>query len=88
MIASTIPKRQFDVRLSRVNDRIVLVRQNNAIEINEIALEIWKLCDGNNDVQKISESLCDIYDVSFEEAFEDCINTIRSLEAFHLIKIL
>ncbi len=40
-------------------------------ELNDIGLEIWKMCDGTLSLEKITDKICDEFDVEKEVAEAD-----------------
>jgi len=58
----------------------------NAIyTMNESGTRIWSLIDGQTNVGKIVEAICSTYDVTPEEASEDAVAFLHSLEEAGLI---
>jgi len=58
----------------------------NAIyTVNELGSMIWKLVDGQTNVGKIVEAICNTYDVAPEKAREDAIAFLHSLEGAGLV---
>lgn len=57
----------------KVDDEgIILDMANDQAHIlNEVAIEMWNLMDGNNSIQDISENICKEYEVEMEQALKD-----------------
>lgn len=53
--------------------------------LNEVGSTIWALLDGQNSLDKIATAICDQYRVSPEEAHQDVVELIDSLQAAGLI---
>jgi hypothetical protein len=62
-----------DVISRRVgNEMVVLKSDANAAHIlNTTAAAIWELCDGQHSLDEIAASICDRFEVSFEQARGD-----------------
>ncbi len=54
--------------------------------LNEVGSTIWALIDGHTSVNRIVAAVCNQYDVTPEEARQDVIELIDSLEAAGLIR--
>jgi len=54
--------------------------------LNEVGSTIWALIDGQTSVDKIVAAVCEQYDTTREEARQDVIELIDSLEAAGLIR--
>ena len=53
--------------------------------LNKTASQIWKMCNGDYEIDEISASLCEQFDVSPEEAHTDTLDTIKELARIGLI---
>ncbi|MFH1652474.1 MAG: PqqD family peptide modification chaperone [Pseudomonadota bacterium] len=64
---------------------------SNSIGINTTAFEIYSLCDGNNDVQKIFLKMCEKYHPETEEQkkeiLSDTYECIENLKNGELIEL-
>jgi hypothetical protein len=54
--------------------------------LNEIGTLIWQLIDCKKSVSQIVEAVCKVYDVKYEEAKNDTLDFLHSLEAAGLIR--
>jgi hypothetical protein len=54
--------------------------------LNDIGTMIWQLIDGKKNVGQIVESICNAYEVTPEEAEEDAVDFLKSLEEAGLIR--
>jgi hypothetical protein len=59
---------------------------NSIYTLNEIGTMIWQLIDGKRTVGQIIESICSAYEVTPEEAEEDAVDFLKSLEEASLIR--
>lgn len=66
------PLRKFNVRSQVVQGKNLLVQQNNAYEIDDVGLSIWKLCDGKHSIEEIATALTQEYEVEYAQALPDC----------------
>lgn len=72
-------KRAIDVRFSDVSGKKIVVRRNDAFELNDTAFEIWKRCDGKNTVSDIGRMLAELYDAPIEVVTADCAALIKEM---------
>lgn len=54
-------------------------------QLNEVASFVWNLCDGNHDLQKITDKVCNEFDVENEDASKDVEILIAELAAKSLL---
>lgn len=59
---------------------------NSIYTLNEIGTMIWQLIDCKKSVSQIVEAVCKVYDVKYEEAKNDTLDFLHSLEAAALIR--
>jgi hypothetical protein len=59
---------------------------NSIYTLNEIGTLIWQLIDGKKSVSQIIESIYSAYEVTREEAEEDAVDFLKSLEEAGLIR--
>jgi hypothetical protein len=59
---------------------------NSIYTLNEIGTLIWRLIDCKKSVSQIVEAVCKVYDVKYEEAKNDTLDFLHSLEAAGLIR--
>ena len=55
--------------------------------LNEVGTVIWGLIDGKKSVSEIGEEICMTYDVTPEEAKQDTVDFLKSLEERGLIQL-
>ena len=70
-----------DVIWRQIGDEIVIIRDNGLSThvLNKTAGHIWEMCDGTCDVNAITESMCERFDVPASQANTDVIATINQL---------
>lgn len=61
---------------------------NSIYTLNEIGTMIWQLIDGKKTVGQMIESVCSAYEVTPEEAEEDAVDFLKSLEEAGLIRTI
>jgi len=54
--------------------------------LNEVGSTIWALIDGQNSITRIVEAVCREYEVTPQEARQDVVELIDSLEAAGLVE--
>lgn len=67
-----------------------LVLANDRFEfqfLNSIAMEVYYMCDGQNNIEAIVSRLYDQYDVGIKQLEEDVIELMRDLLSKRLIKL-
>jgi len=66
-------KKPLEVRFRRIRDSYYLVRRNEVFELDEVAFEIWRNCDGQKSFNEIIDILLDVFDVLDRDSVEnDC----------------
>lgn len=58
---------------------------NSIYILNELGTQIWDLIDGQSNINRIIEEICEAYDVDPEEAEKDTLEFLNSLEEGGLI---
>ena len=71
---------------------IVPVRNNvgdldSIYTLNEIGTMIWELIDGKSTINRMIEEICKAYDVRREEAENDTLEFLKSLEEAGLLRL-
>ncbi|MDR2068170.1 MAG: PqqD family protein [Holosporaceae bacterium] len=73
----------------RRNGRIALVRPfssgGRVIEINETAVRVLSLCDGNSNINAIAQTIAEQYNAEFKTVRNDVLKLIRSFEGAKII---
>ena len=88
IVGTRIPKLQ-DFKL-RKDGKLILVlslvdNDKNIISLNETATRILSLCDGNNNINTIAQTIAKQFNAKFETVRNDTLKLIRSLEGAKII---
>jgi hypothetical protein len=77
-----------DIIWRRIGDEIVVIKDDGLAThvMNNTAAFIWEMCDGKSGIDEITESLCERFDVSFQEAGTDVREIIEKLMQLGLIE--
>jgi hypothetical protein len=72
----------------KIEDETVIIKDDglSVHMLNKTASHIWEMCNGDCGPDEISASLCERFDISFEEARVDVIEVIGKLEQMGLLK--
>jgi len=76
-----------DIIWRRIEDETVVIKDDGLAThvMNKTAAFIWEMCDGKSGIDEITESLCERFDVSFQEARTDVREIIEKLTQLGLI---
>jgi len=76
-----------DIIWRRIEDETVVIKDDGLVThvMNKTAAFIWEMCDGKSGIDEITESLCERFDVSFQEARTDVREIIEKLTQLGLI---
>jgi len=80
---------QIPDMLTRDLDQFTLIyrgRTNNLYELNKTAGMIWKLCDGNRDLETIADKVAHAFEGTHDQVLEDVRETVKSLHQLGLLK--
>jgi pyrroloquinoline quinone biosynthesis protein D len=85
--AAGLPRRRTGIEVRRHGDRAVLVDATGAevCEMNETALALWELCDGETRPEEIVIAICEAFAVPHDQAAEDVDRTLGELRAAGLL---
>lgn len=83
---SMIPTRVFYVVFRRIKDRYLLLKHDEAFEINEVGVRIWELCDGNRTQKEISQEIAQKYGIPDETAERDVSEFLKDMKNLGLIE--
>ena len=77
-----------DIISRKIGDEIIIIKDDGlSIHVlNETAAFIWEMCHGDNDVSDIATSICEQFNVSFEEASADVEDVVAKLENLGILK--
>jgi hypothetical protein len=82
-----LPRRRAGIEVRRDGERAVLVDSTGAevCEMNETALALWELCDGETRPEEIVVAICEAFAVPHEQASQDVERTLRELREAGLL---
>ncbi len=80
------PARVFYVVFRKVKNRYVLLKHDEAFEINAVGADIWELCDGNSTEKEITEAIAQKYNISYEVAKKDVAEFLTEVRNLGLIE--
>lgn len=83
---SSPPLQSFRVRVNTFDDRLLLISGMEAFELNDVAGEIWSMCDGTNERQDIVAAVAGKYEISESEAERDVAAFLDQLERAGLLE--
>ena len=80
--------RKRDVKWRQVGDEVVIYNKlsQNVHILNQTAMDIFMLCNGNNEIETITDALQTRYDVPREELSADIIEIIDTFEKLQLLE--
>lgn len=88
IIGTRIPKLQ-DFKLRKEGKLILILslsdNDRNIISLNETAVRILSLCDGDNDINTIAQAIAEQFNSEFKIVRNDAIKLIRSLEGAKIV---
>ena len=72
----------------KIGDEVVVIKDDglSVHVLNKTAAHIWEMCNGDCGPDDITASLCERFDVSFDEGSVDVKNVIEKLEEKGLLK--
>jgi hypothetical protein len=72
----------------KIDDQMVVIKDDglSVHVLNKTASHIWEMYNGDCGPDEIAASLCERFDISFEEARVDVIDVIGNLEQLGLLK--
>ena len=76
------------IKARRDGEFLILTNEAGDIQfLNDVALEIYYLFNGQNSIESIVSSIYELYDVNMKELEEDVVELVRDLQWKHLIKL-
>lgn len=86
-LAEDRPGRLGRTTVRHVASGAVVRRVDTPVEValNPTAFALWELCDGNTEVGEMVEAVCQLFEVSPEQAVVDVTNGIRQMREAGLI---
>jgi hypothetical protein len=78
-----------DVIWRHIGDNVVIIKEGELFShvLNKTAAVIWEMCDGKSGVDDITSRLCEIFEVSYEEARGDVDSTIKTLTKANVVEV-
>jgi hypothetical protein len=88
MNGNTVPRANPDIICQNVNYEMVLVspQSGHYQVINQVGATIWGLIDGKRTISEIKRALVNQYDIPADQALQDILAFLTSLETRGLIK--
>ena len=73
----------------KIEDEVVAIKDDglSVHVLNKTAAHIWEMCDGNCKPDAIAASLCERFDVTFEEASADVRDIVEKFKEIGLLKL-
>lgn len=68
---SWVPALPPDVRFRRLRGKMLLARQDDGVELNEVGASIFRLIDGDTGVASIAAAISSEYDIDGQTALTD-----------------
>jgi hypothetical protein len=71
----------------RISDEGIVVDTVRAVEhtLNETALRIFELCDGESTISDIAQKITEEYEIDFETARQDVVKCVSTLEKLNVV---
>ena len=80
---ASVPRRGPGLRISHGEDGTVIVDGDGdgaeVAALDDTAAALWELCDGDTDVEEITEAVCTVWDVAPDVARRDVRATLGTL---------
>ena len=79
--AGDVPRRRRGLTVRHHPEGAVIVDADGveAVSLDDTAAALWELCDGETDVEEITEAVCTVWNVEPEVARRDVRMTLRVL---------
>lgn len=76
-----------DIVWREIGEEIAVIEEDGVSVhiLNKTAANIWKMCNGDYEIDEITTALCERFDVSPEEARTDILDTIEQLGSIGLL---
>jgi hypothetical protein len=88
MSTTRCPRKVLDARVRTVRGTQFVARGPDVYELNEVAAEIWKLCDGTRTEDEIGIELAERYTVELERVTADVTGLIGELAEIGFVDIV
>ena len=66
------PQRSSRVRFNVLKGKNILTGHNEIFEIDDVAVLIWKSCNGKMSIEEMTKKITEEFDVDQESALRDC----------------
>jgi hypothetical protein len=80
------PERNQKALARRHEGQLALIHQGSIFKLNAVGEQIWKLCDGERDVNQIASLVSEKYEITLEEALVDVKKYLSDLIENELIQ--
>jgi len=78
------PQRNTDIVWRKFKENLLL---DTGHAMNEIGMEIWKLCDGKHTIKEIIDNVFEKFETDRKTVENDIISFIKELEKEKMIKL-
>ena len=84
------PSRQTDYRLEKMENELLLFDpgNNKILYCNETATLIWQLCDGQRNIQEITDLLAGAYPEAVDTMAEDVKSVIEMFQQHGAVRLV
>lgn len=80
------PERNQKALARRHEGQLAIIHEGSIFKLNAVGEQIWKLCDGEHDVNQIASSISEKYEITLEEALVDVKEYLSDLSKNELIE--
>lgn len=82
------PRRRGDLHCHLLDGEAILYDAafNTTYRLNDTAYRVWRLCDGERDLNAIAHRVCEIYCVEMAQATEDVHTLVDQMRAQGLLR--
>jgi len=80
------PTRVYYVVFRKIKDRYILLKHDEAFEINEVGSKIWELCSGERTEKEIAAEIAQHYTIPLEGAEKDVGEFLTDMRELGLIE--
>ena len=83
------PKRSEDLVWRKIEGEIVILTEDGQMihTLNNVGSAIWEMADGSKNIDEISQSICERFDVSLEQAQSDIIEFCADLSDKNILQM-
>lgn len=80
------PTRVYYVVFRKIKDRYILLKHDEAFEINATGAKIWELCSGDYTEEEIAAEIAQKYSISRQAAEKDVSDFLKDMQKLGLIE--